>query len=303
MKHIFTLILIFAILLNGVFFYSCNKTESSVPVADFSIGQQQAEAGKPLQLQNESSADAISWRWYAPGSVEKVSEVKNPVFRYTTPGTYDVSLTVYNGRAHHSVTKKKCITVTPQKLAPVAIFTASAKKTSTGKNINFIDQSLHEPGAWEWSFPGGIPATSDQQNPENIVYNTPGTYNVSLRAINEVGSHTSNILGYIIIKEPKKRPERAISLFGKVYPLVKTGDHYQLASDVPASYLLYATVQEESQMHYEPLFVPDSTRPNINWLAIEPYEIIKAPEAEDIQHSPESVSFTYLHDQQLPDMH
>ncbi len=293
MKHIFTLLFIFAIVLNGIFFYSCNKTESSVPVAAFSVSQAQGETGQALQLVNEASADVISWRWYAPGSIETVSETKNPAFTYGTPGTYDVSLTVYNGRAHHSFTRKKCITITPQKLAPVAIFKASATKVKAGASIHFSDQSLHAPKEWQWSFPGATPESSTLQHPENIVYKIPGTYNVSLKAINEVGSHSSEIKGYITIKAPLQQPERMMSLFGKIYPLVKTGDQYQLASDVPVSYLLYATTKEEQLHNYSPPFSLETVHIALEVETTDFAEPIYVPEAPQpgAEFAPVSYSF------------
>jgi PKD repeat protein len=43
--------------------------------------------------------------------------------------------------------------------------------------------------SWNWSFPGGNPATSTQQNPM-VVYDTPGTYDVSLVAGTAAGNST-----------------------------------------------------------------------------------------------------------------
>jgi PKD repeat protein len=39
-----------------------------------------------------------------------------------------------------------------------------------------------------WSFPGAETISSTDQNPQNIVYNTPGIYEVSLIATNSFGS-------------------------------------------------------------------------------------------------------------------
>ena len=53
----------------------------------------------------------------------------------------------------------------------------------------FEDQSLYGPTTWEWTFEGGTPATSSDQNPV-VVYNRTGTYDVSLTVSNANGSST-----------------------------------------------------------------------------------------------------------------
>lgn len=57
----------------------------------------------------------------------------------------------------------------------------------TGETISFVDLSTGGPSSWQWSFPGGTPATSTDQNPE-VFYTAPGTYDVTLTASNGEGS-------------------------------------------------------------------------------------------------------------------
>ncbi|WP_255155398.1 PKD domain-containing protein, partial [Ferruginibacter sp. HRS2-29] len=44
--------------------------------------------------------------------------------------------------------------------------------------------------SYVWSFPGGTPATSTAANPGTILYNTPGTYTITLAVSNECGTTT-----------------------------------------------------------------------------------------------------------------
>lgn len=70
-----------------------------------------------------------------------------------------------------------------------------------GQSIQFTDQSYNLPVAgWAWTFPGGTPASSTAQNP-SIVYNTPGTYSVSLTATRGASSESTTKTGYIIVLE------------------------------------------------------------------------------------------------------
>jgi PKD repeat protein len=81
------------------------------------------------------------------------------------------------------------IPIQTQKI-PNAKFGANyTKSCSLGKTISFTDSSSNNPTSWSWSFPGGTPSSSTLQNP-NIVYNTPGVYNVTLTAANANGSYT-----------------------------------------------------------------------------------------------------------------
>ena len=73
---------------------------------------------------------------------------------------------------------------------PVADFSADSNSIVAGESISFFDQSSFLPTSWQWSFPGGFPSASTEQNPQNILYNNPGVYDVSLITTNLIGSDT-----------------------------------------------------------------------------------------------------------------
>ncbi len=87
----------------------------------------------------------------------------------------------------------------PSVSIPVADFIASATTISAGSSVNFTDLSTNTPSSWAWTFTGGNPSSSTQQNPQNIVYNTPGNYTVSLIATNTAGSDTETKTAYITV--------------------------------------------------------------------------------------------------------
>ncbi len=70
----------------------------------------------------------------------------------------------------------------------ISDFGASSTMVCAGNSINFTDQSDFEGTSWNWTFEGGTPETSTDQNPTNIVYSVPGTYYVSLEVSNADGS-------------------------------------------------------------------------------------------------------------------
>ena len=82
--------------------------------------------------------------------------------------------------------------------APVAEFTASATTITEGDTVDFTDLSSNNPDTWDWTFAGGTPGSSTQQNPV-ITYNTAGTYTVILTASNAYGNDTETKVDYITV--------------------------------------------------------------------------------------------------------
>lgn len=70
---------------------------------------------------------------------------------------------------------------------PVTDFTSDEILIPVGGSVNFIDLTSGIPSGWSWTFEGGTPSSSSEQNPENIVYNTEGVFNVKLVSTNSLG--------------------------------------------------------------------------------------------------------------------
>lgn len=83
-------------------------------------------------------------------------------------------------------------------LPPVADFTVDVKTGNAPLRVKFLDMSANQPSSWAWTFEGGTPASSTEQNPV-ISYSTPGTFRVSLVAGNKQGTDTNTKNGYIIV--------------------------------------------------------------------------------------------------------
>ncbi|UCH96721.1 MAG: PKD domain-containing protein, partial [Candidatus Aminicenantes bacterium] len=84
---------------------------------------------------------------------------------------------------------------------PVADFTASATIIYEGDSVDFTDLSTGNPTSWSWTFDGGTPSSSSQQNP-TVTYNTAcRTYTVSLTVSNSAGSDTETKTDYIAVDE------------------------------------------------------------------------------------------------------
>ena len=90
--------------------------------------------------------------------------------------------------------------VTPE--PPVADFTADTTTVMAGGSVSFSDLSTNNPTSWDWTFEGGTPSSSNDQNP-TVIYNTPGTYDVILSVTNAAGSDTETKVDYITVTAPQ----------------------------------------------------------------------------------------------------
>ena len=81
--------------------------------------------------------------------------------------------------------------------SPWANFEADEVLIPVGESVNFTDLTLGVPNDWEWTFEGGTPETSSEQNPQGIVFDQEGQFDITLVASNELGSDTIVKAGFI----------------------------------------------------------------------------------------------------------
>ncbi len=79
---------------------------------------------------------------------------------------------------------------------PICNFSANITTVLPGSTVNFTDLSQNVPTSWSWSFSGGTPLASTSQNP-SVVYNTLGTYPVTLKVSNSFGADSLTKTSYI----------------------------------------------------------------------------------------------------------
>ena len=85
--------------------------------------------------------------------------------------------------------------------APVADFSVNDSTLSLGGSAYFTDHSSNSPTSWTWTFQGGTPSSSSEQNPQNIIYYTSGSYDVSLIVTNADGADTLIKTQYINVSD------------------------------------------------------------------------------------------------------
>lgn len=77
-----------------------------------------------------------------------------------------------------------------------AEFTSNKTDICVGDSIAFSDGSFSLVDGWSWTFAGGTPSTSKEQNPV-ITYTVPGIYSVTLNASYEADTDTETKTGYV----------------------------------------------------------------------------------------------------------
>jgi PKD repeat protein len=84
----------------------------------------------------------------------------------------------------------------------VARFTADAVILPPNFSANFTDKSIGNMTQWTWSFPGGVPSSSSDENPKGITYSKTGSYDVQLIVANSFKKDTLLLKKYIQVKYP-----------------------------------------------------------------------------------------------------
>lgn len=179
-------------------------TTAEIPVADFMGNPTTIAVGGSVDFTDLSDNVPTSWVWEFTGADVPASTDQHPAgIIYSTAGFYPVKLKVTNPAGSDSLTKINYISVVldTSSNAPVIDFIASERLLTAGETINFTDLSENYPLAWTWTFSGGTPASSTNQHPVGISYNTPGIYSVTLSATNGSGTSALTKTDYIVVTD------------------------------------------------------------------------------------------------------
>ncbi len=183
------------------------------PLLDANFSADPVSGFAPLEVSfmDLTIGSPVSWRWdFGNGDN---STVQNPVYSYSNPGMYTISLTTWDLYRNDTETKPNFILVmpvtvsptpTPLILAPHADFTGSPTSGSAPLLVTFVDLSTGPPTSWYWDF-GDNSTTSTVQNPTHT-FSQPGSYTIILRATNDLGNDLITRYGYINVSAPVQPP-------------------------------------------------------------------------------------------------
>ncbi|HOJ96756.1 MAG TPA: PKD domain-containing protein, partial [Methanospirillum sp.] len=176
------------------------------PVADFTANPTSGMVPLMVTFTDASKNGPTAWKWtFGDGGS---SAEQNPVYTYTTPGTYNVTLNCSNSAGSDEITKPEFIHAQPAVIAPKAKFIGEPRTGTAPLRVTFTDLSENGPTSWEWNF--GDSQVSSEQNPVHV-YEKAGKYTVSLTVKNSAGSDTLVEQNYIIVNEPVLPPSADFS--------------------------------------------------------------------------------------------
>jgi len=136
-----------------------------------------------------TSQNATSYYWDFGDGFDSFEQ--DPVHTYSVAGTYLVTLTATS----HCGSVTRTYTVTT---APAAMFSAEPTSGCATLQVNMVNESSSNAVTYQWSFPGGAPAASNQPEP-TVYYSVPGVYSITLVAFNSSGSSTFTRTSYITV--------------------------------------------------------------------------------------------------------
>jgi len=179
---------------------SSGTSPTEPPVADFTADITVITEGVPttVHFSDMSQGCNSGWLWYFEEGTPETSTEKNPVVTYNAGKSsrfLDVQLKVTNAYGEDTMLKENYIEVG---LPPVSDFTADPTTVVAGNSVSFFDLSENDPASWAWTFEGGTPEKSAEQNPV-ILYKNPGSYYVKLLTKNAFGQDIATKENYIIV--------------------------------------------------------------------------------------------------------
>lgn len=224
-----------------------------LPEAEFSSDVTVVPVGGKVDFENLSTGDPTSQVWKFPGGSPFQSHNSNPpLVTYNEPGVYNVELTVSNEYGSDTELKVEYITVLG---SPEPDFTVDTAKTFVGGSIQFTEVTLGDIETWSWTFEGGTPATSSEQNPL-VTYNSKGVYDVTLVVTSDSGTGDTTKTEFITVIDPVDAQFSAantIIIEGNLtsFDDESTGDdiqswYWQFEEGVPAE----STDQNVSEVYY-----------------------------------------------------
>ena len=148
--------------------------------ADCSDDPCRVRTGEEIRFTDTSTGNVTEWHWsFGDGAT---SDQRSPTHAWSTPGFYDVTLTVSDGSSSDSASRTVVVEA-PPRVPLKASFRLDIPcdeelcRTFTDAPVSFVDTSGGNVTEWRWSFGDG--ATSELRSPTHA-WSTPGFYDVTL---------------------------------------------------------------------------------------------------------------------------
>jgi len=176
------------------------------PQVDFSWNPEEPLAGEEVQFNSltfDVDGDVLGYAWDLDSDGQRDAYHRNPTFTYSTPGTYDVTLTVSDG--HEGVTVTKQITVRelpPVNHAPEVDFIWTPASPLVNENVIFTSIATDIDGdvlsyAWDFNNDGIVDSTEEVANYD--AFTVAGIHDITLTVSD--GEETATLTKQIVVRE------------------------------------------------------------------------------------------------------
>ena len=178
-------------------FFACTAFAQNL-TANFSVNTLEICLGEEITFTDLSSAGGSpieNWTWDFGDGFD--SQLQNTSHIYTSPGTYNITLTIQaeNGTSDVEI-KTAYITVNP---LPIVDFVLNGQACSVPFNATFSNTSSNGGYTYNWNFGNG--QTSADLSPTGITYITSGTYTVSLTVTNSTTGCVNSLISPITVDD------------------------------------------------------------------------------------------------------
>ena len=127
-------------------------------------------------------ANFDSLTWYFPGGLPNTSKNSSQTVSYTNAGVYKAILYLEGICSNDSIIKY----ITVDSAGATVNYTPTSTDICEQDSIRF-DGTLTGTGTIYWTFPGGIPSVSNQED-DTVFFTVPGVYNLKMKVVNGCGS-------------------------------------------------------------------------------------------------------------------
>ena len=169
-------------------FQSCSREEALPVTADFEFEVFNNDFSVPVEvILFNATRGAEDYLWTFEGGVPQIATQRNPgVITYNVKGTYNITLKASNDDGSEDTFSQQLVIEDPIEID----FITNPSVDFFSPSIININNTTEGAETFKWTFEGGVPNTSTNRNPPEIVFTNTGVHQIILEASNGFETQT-----------------------------------------------------------------------------------------------------------------
>lgn len=166
----------------------CSKEEALPVNADFEFEVFNNDFSVPVEvILFNATKGADNYLWTFEGAIPQISTQRNPgIISYNAKGTYVITLKATNEDGSEDIFSQQLVIEDPIEIdfsvSPIANFFSP-----TTTNITNTTKGAE---TFKWTFEGGMPNSSESENPPAVIFTEVGVHKITLEATNGFETQT-----------------------------------------------------------------------------------------------------------------